>query len=88
MQQEMVVQKVGFFKGLSMMWSSMVSAIVKLFSAVDDGAAAIKVTTGVLRQHAEQWELESQMEFEAALAEKTQELAAKKALTNKEAVTA
>lgn len=76
---EVVVQKVGFFKGLSMIWSSMVATVVKLFSAVDDAASAIKVATGVMRQHAEQWEKEAQLEFELELLKSQEKLNKKKA---------
>jgi len=75
MNQAVAVQKVGFFKGLGMMWSSFVGMIVTTFNAGEDLAVATKEATGILRQNVENWATEAEMEFEAELARKKKELA-------------
>ena len=74
-QEVQVVKKVGFFKGLGMMWSSFVGMVVTFFQAGEDMAVTTKEATGVLRQNVENWAKESEMEFEAELEQRKAELA-------------
>lgn len=63
------VKKIGFFKGLGLMWSKFVNTVVTLFSAMEDTAGVIKQGTGVLRTQVSQWEKEMQEEFQAEMEE-------------------
>lgn len=74
-QEVQAVKKVGFFRGLGMMWSSFVGMVVTFFQAGEDMAVTTKEATNVLRTNVENWAKESEMEFEAELEQRKAELA-------------
>jgi hypothetical protein len=74
-QEVQAVKKVGFFRGLGMMWSSFVGMIVTFFQAGEDMAVTTKEATSILRKNVENWATEAEMEFEAELEQRKAELA-------------
>lgn len=72
-------EKIGIFKGISIIWSKFINTLVKLMNSLDDGASAINIGTHQMKLYAEQWAIESKLDFDIALLEKEKELAAKRA---------
>ena len=86
--QAVMPKKIGFFKGLSMMWTSFVTMTVTFFSAGEDVAITTKEATGVLRENVEAWSKESRMEHEAEMAQMQAELSRMKLVKRDDVVTA
>jgi hypothetical protein len=74
MNEVQAVKKVGFFKGLGMMWSSFVAMMVTFFQAGEDLAITAKETTGVLKDNVQAWSEQSKAEHEAEMAQMQAEL--------------
>jgi hypothetical protein len=72
-------EKIGFFKGINLVWTSAIRAIVKVFQGAEiaadallDVAESAKHGTSYMRKNAEQWEKELVAEWEAEQATKKQ----------------
>ena len=71
-----VVRKIGIFRGIGMMWTSFVVMVVEFFEAGADVGKTVHEATGVMKKHVENWSTESQLEFEAELEKRKQEMKA------------
>jgi hypothetical protein len=68
--------KIGFFKGIGMMWTSFVRMVVTFFQAGEDVAGTLKEGTGVMRKQVSNWSEEMQADFDAEMAEKVRQIQA------------